>query len=363
MTNQPQTTNVSNPSEEEGEKRYICIHENKAYQMAENSMFSTWELCPDIEVIVGQMTSRWRGGKIPFAMWEQIVAFLRWTQLTFKAEALITLFYNHEARAWGCWAFAQEPVGMTVKSLPNHPTYKEDRKQFGRGWIQLGSVHHHCTGSAGQSGVDRNDECDRDGLHVTLGFMESSRLDTDIRQVFQGIQSKSALTTWIDMPAWCLNVPTHLRMEIFNKALETCGGGIEFPPVWKERMIPEKKITVEAREIPGRGTTSSGGVSAVGNQSSAFRNTCKNDIRRLCRAASLSYTEAYKLVSCSNPDKLGPIQQYQRTTFIGECHKEHIPPLWPEDILAELIQEEKNLEEEAARTARDEALMQAYAQD
>lgn len=218
----------------------ILLYEKKALRAVETPLYTGWEPAPDVKVIEGKPKFTWKGAKIPFALWSEMVCFLRWSQLTFKEEAMMTLFYNPESREWAAWPFPQEPAGMTIRLLHNHPLYATDRQQFGSGWLQAGSIHHHCNAGAFQSGTDTSDEMDRDGVHITLGKMEENVLDTHIRQVFDGLMGDSSLLDWIDVPQFLTQAPAYLRWDYTMTAIRSVRN-VEFPEVWKSRIIERPK--------------------------------------------------------------------------------------------------------------------------
>ena len=220
----------------------LIISNNKVLRSVDTPLYRGYAQATDINIVTeDKVKFEWKGAKIPWKVWTDIVCFLRWTQEAFKEEAMITLFYHPENRTWAAWAFPQEPNGMTIRLLPDVLLYKEDRKQFGAGWIQAGSVHHHCTTSAFQSGPDTADEQDRDGVHVTLGKMTDAVLDTHVRQVFDGIQGKTELIDWIETPPWLTGVPDYLRSDFAAFSLKAVRNE-GFPEEWKKRIF-EKEAT------------------------------------------------------------------------------------------------------------------------
>ena len=202
-----------------------------------NDFFEGWLPNPTKKVKIDcQPGFQWRGKKIPYAIWEQIVGFMKWSQKEHKAEAHLTLFYNTDTQQWAAWALPQEPAGMTVKLLENDPQFAIDRAQFGQGWIMAGSVHHHCESSAFQSQTDSADEKNRDGIHITIGKTSNKEIDIHCRQVMDGLMMEAELEDWFDGPDWIQHVPK--QFQDFGKELfSLCKGG-EFPEDWKSRVKP-----------------------------------------------------------------------------------------------------------------------------
>lgn len=230
----------------------IIIQNSVVLERVDNDLFTGWAPSTSYKVITGTPKFTWKGAKIPFALWSQIVCFMRWSQEKYKEETMITLFYNLEKKEWAAWAFPQEPAGMSIKLLPDHPLYEEDRKLFGTGWLQAGSVHHHCTAGAFQSGTDTTDEKDRDGVHITLGKMDQNIIDTHIRQVFDGVQGDSALMDWIDIPEYTKGIPQYLRYDFAMFCLKAVRNE-EFPEIWANRIFKREVVAMSNITNPHTG--------------------------------------------------------------------------------------------------------------
>ena len=166
----------------------------------------------------GGVGAFWKGSKIPFDLWAQIVAFMQWAFKELACEAHCTLFYNMETQEWDAWAFPQENGSSTVHTLENEE-YAKQRAKFPPPWIQLGSVHHHCSMGAFASGVDKSDETSRDGLHITLGKMAQDPMEIDSRATFSGTTSPTALGTWFETPEEIALFPKELHRELFMSLL------------------------------------------------------------------------------------------------------------------------------------------------
>lgn len=125
----------------------------------------------------------WTGPKLDPEMWRQVLAFFRWTYDTTKSESQVRLYVNYKTKVWRAWAFPQkEGTGMTALEIDNEEA-KEQRKQFSdvEGWFYYGTVHHHCAASAFQSGTDEANERGQDGLHITVGKIDSPQFDIHTR--------------------------------------------------------------------------------------------------------------------------------------------------------------------------------------
>lgn len=340
----------------------FLLHNKRLLQSVDTPMFTGWAEAPDHKIVEGTPKFKWKGAKIPFALWSQIVCFLRWTQEEFGEEAMVTLFYHPANRTWGAWAFPQEPNGMTVKHLSSHPQYAEDRARFGAGWVQSGSVHHHCKGTAFQSGTDTTDEQDRDGVHITLGKMEENVLDTHIRQVFDGVMGDTNMLDWIDVPEYLENCPHYLVYGFADYAIRAVRTE-EFPDEWKERIYERPKTytpvvhqpnlshfpggtPTKVERNPVKGTTVLTRTSSTNNGGGNGGHTTKNiteweekvreKMTKICGDLSLTPMEAFGLIS-SFPSQLSAEDIEMRRALSNALLKDSIPQLYAETILEGML--------------------------
>ena len=231
----------------------ILIHEKKAYEMVENDLYAAWKEIPD--VAIGAPGLFWKKNKIPWELWRKIVTFCKWSFDRDKDEALVHLFYNPEEDAWGAWAPPQKGWGMTVKQI-DCDEYKEQRRQWPEPWFQCGSVHHHCSGGAGHSGVDDKDEFDRDGIHITLGRMDKNPIEFHARAVFDQGWCDTSLTPWIEGP-FGGDIPAEYLREIHSKILLDLGHVLvpveEVPEQWRINFCMGHSKTIKGDpDVPRR---------------------------------------------------------------------------------------------------------------
>lgn len=360
-------TQIIAPTTEKPKQR-AAIKDGKLWVETDHGLYGNWEKTPGIiqdgklyveapyslaryeMTDAARIRSLWRGGKISWELWEQICAFMRWSQATYKCEALITLFYNKATGEWKAWPFPQHPVGMTIRYETNHPLYAPDRKQFGNDWIQLGSVHHHCTATAFQSGTDKSDEEDRDGIHITLGEMDKDRLSMDWRQVFDQVQSDANAINWIEMPPHVMAIPYELRFELFVKMVAYAGRTPDGKPglfnnEWKNRVIEKKTTpTNNPANHQARGNGSASAGSASGRHSLEvgikFREGRKRILTRICETLEISFAKAYTLVSAVDPSKLDDQDLQIRKGLLELASENLCPPMWAQYLIAEMCDEE-----------------------
>ena len=146
-------------------KQYV-VHDNEVFEKIENDLFTSYK---PVEVPKAKaLTAEWHGAKIPFDMWSEIMAFMKASQAKFSSETMLFLYYDEsKEQPWDFWVPPQETAGMTVKSSPNDPEFSKQRALYPD--VMFGTVHHHCTSTAFQSGTDEADETTREGFHFTVG--------------------------------------------------------------------------------------------------------------------------------------------------------------------------------------------------
>jgi len=183
----------------------------------------------------------WKGEPISAELWEQIVSFMRWTFRTYKSEAQLRLYYNDIEHKWGVGVFPQEVcTGMSSKELPDHPcrdiVFGEHTAESG--WREAGTVHHHCSTSAFQSSTDFNDEKDKNGLHITLGDMESDKAHGfHARASFRKVMYSVLPHQWLASP---MTTKEEAEVSFGGIGLLVPDSRRHFPNTWK-RFLVEKK--------------------------------------------------------------------------------------------------------------------------
>lgn len=216
----------------------VFRNKDKLFRLEENE-FCTVPV--ELELPESSPMIRWKKNKIPYDLWGSIVRFMLDSYKHLDAEAMITLFYNPESGEWAAHAFPQTTFGMSVETDQSTKEYKEQRSLFPSPFIELGSVHHHCKVSAFASGTDKEDEIDRDGLHITLGHMDQRELDIHARATIQGRTQMADLVSWIDVPEWVRNIPENME-ELREQAVECVlldsdlFKEFEYPKIWRKNL-------------------------------------------------------------------------------------------------------------------------------
>lgn len=324
----------------------LIIYQDRLYQQTETPLYKGWTLVPDVSTKKDPPDFQWTGGKIPFKLWSQIVSFMRWSYQEFKSEALVNLFYNLETRQWDAWPFPQEPRGMTVEFLTKHPMYAAGRAQFGNGWIQAGTVHHHCAAGAFQSSTDRTDEEKKDGIHITVGKVDTAQVELHFRQVFDGVMGECTGPDWIEADEFVTHCPEHLQASIYFLAIRNIPLG-EFPAKWKESIIKPVFPTgrPEAAPLsPNQGTLitgiRSGPHTAVNEHDRDRRDYTleqKARLQSVLGRLGISPAMALRLLRNQDAHLRTAEDMVERMTLSRELLKEGFPPLWAETLLEKVI--------------------------
>jgi hypothetical protein len=201
---------------------------------------------------------KWTGPKISPEVWNEVLAFFKWTNDTSQSESQVRLFVNTRDQRWAAWAFPQKAnTGMTAREL-DVPEAALQRQQFNAadGWIYFGTVHHHCGGSAFQSGTDEANERNQDGVHITVGFMNRTWYDIHDRFYLKGMKLLAfdisdlwAVTT--DYTSQWASIPEPLRPAIPADAKQKMAryemgrpapAGQTFPEQWRTNVIVEVQV-------------------------------------------------------------------------------------------------------------------------
>jgi hypothetical protein len=217
----------------------IAVFNDAVYVRESNDFWDGWQKTN--APVSKKPTFTWKRSLIPFDLWEQCLSFMRWTQEEFKSESLILFFYHTEEDRWAAAVFPQTTMGMTVSLDHDDPAYAQIRAEYGNGWIQAGTLHHHCTSAAFQSGTDKTDEENRDGVHITVGKVLDEEVDSHVRVSFGGVEYASSLDAWIEAPDWLNALPLYLQTEEFVSSLNLRPTDCDFPEEWQ--TLVKKRVT------------------------------------------------------------------------------------------------------------------------
>tara|TARA_R110000868_G_scaffold109256_6_gene297337 strand:- start:469 stop:1515 length:1047 start_codon:yes stop_codon:yes gene_type:complete len=183
-----------------------------------------------------------------------MLAFFQWTYNTSKSESQVRMFANHITKQWAIWAFPQtEGALMTTKEIENEDS-KTQRAQFpdSEGWFYYGTVHHHCGASAFQSSVDENNEKDQDGIHITVGKINTGQFDIDARVYQSGYKLVDFdITEFWDVGNITEGIPPQILKMLpddYDRRMALLQMGTPppndqtFPEIWKTNVIREVRV-------------------------------------------------------------------------------------------------------------------------
>ena len=191
------------------------ISDNKLYKKLDFPLFTTYQELSAVEH--EELVPVFKGKPIPRQMWKKILSFMKQSYDHFKSETLVFLFYDESKdQPWSWWIPPQETMGMTVKSSPDDPEYAKQRADYPD--TMFGTVHHHCSTSAFQSGTDAADEVNREGIHFTVGNLNTTAFDIHCRITIGSCHSDIPAGTYIAQAAdpfkKTAKVPDNIRKQV-----------------------------------------------------------------------------------------------------------------------------------------------------
>lgn len=237
--------------------KLIKTNRQDVREQKEVSGLLAYEIEYEIKGAKGRL--RYSGPKFAPEMWHQVTSFFRWTHKEMQSESQVRLYVNEKLGRWGAWAFPQQArTGMTAEELPVQETPEKARERFAfwnsepsDEWLYFGTVHHHCSASAFQSGTDERNECNQDGLHLTVGKMDSDRHDVHARFYLAGNCFEPDLSLfWPIESELAAKLPRELYDDVARfhmcEKIDT-----DFPSAWKANVVEiEPKRPTQRSEEP-----------------------------------------------------------------------------------------------------------------
>lgn len=241
----------------------------------------------DYSIKTGTSTIQWVGPKIDVQLWHAVLKFFKDTYDASKSECQVRLYCHARDCKWVAWAFPQEARSYMSAREVNNQEAQEQRAMFKdeEGWQYLGTVHHHCSTSAFQSGTDRDNEKGQDGLHITIGKLDSQQYDIHARFYLAGAEFVPDMSAFWDIGNYArtlLPADCHDRIARHQMTIPAPGETV-YPDVWKKNLIEIKAV----QPLPYHGHAAgfqaggSGNGSATGNAVSyGSGNTFPNETKR-----------------------------------------------------------------------------------
>lgn len=234
FSHQPTTANTSDMAKKEAKQKTFFLFDKKLYVEKEfDGLYTAGE---QLEIEERVSPFQWNGGLIPMEIHRKIISFFFDGYKKTNSENLIWLYYDIDTREWLAWAPPQECNGMTVSAETKNKDYQEQRKTIEERFVLLGTYHHHCKGNAFASGTDKDDECDRDGIHVTIGGIGQSEKELTIhcRAVFKGQEYPTRIENWVSGPHWLDQVPEIIQHKVYWSLLTLPAKDMEYSEQWLE---------------------------------------------------------------------------------------------------------------------------------
>jgi hypothetical protein len=202
----------------------------------------------EYEVKSGKGRLNYTGPKFSPDMWHQVLSFFRWTHQEMDSESQLRLYVNTKVGRWGAWAFPQEArTGLSAKEIAVQESPDKARERFASwdaepsdDWVYFCTVHHHCSASAFQSGTDEDNERNQDGLHITVGRIDSDRHDLHARFYLDGNCFDPDMSLfWPLAPELVEKLPASVLDELAR--FQMCEKvTVAFPDAWRANVIEAK---------------------------------------------------------------------------------------------------------------------------
>lgn len=195
---------------------------------------------------------QYTGPRISPEVWHQVISFFKWTYDTTKSESQVRLFLDTKENKWLAWAFPQEAkTGMTAKEIAGELHNAQRASLPNAEHLTLfGTVHHHCSASAFQSGTDEDNEKNQSGIHITVGSMDKPHHDLHCRFYHNGVRYEPDMSLLWDIGDSAREaVPKEMHNHIARYQMGKASS-VEFPKQWAENLIEVKSavVTTHAHE-------------------------------------------------------------------------------------------------------------------
>lgn len=230
------------------------------------------------EVSKTKASITWDGPKLN-TIWPEILAFFKWTYDEHRSESQVRLYVNHQTKVWAAWAFPQEAkTGMSAREIDNEEA-RTQRMAFSdsEGWLYFGTVHHHCSAPAFQSGTDESNEKNQDGLHITVGKMDEKKHDLHCRLYVSGHKFEPNMSWFWDVAPLVATIPEGMRKFMADgienqlardQMCEPVPKDAPFPQQWRDNVIDIRPVSIAT-------TTYQGGLGVgtivAGNYSKSYK--------------------------------------------------------------------------------------------
>lgn len=157
--------------------------------------------------------------KIPMLLFSQAVSFFRYVYNLYSSESVILLFYNKTKQHYKLVVPQQtvSPVFCKYESKIHIPNY-----------LRIGDIHSHANFAAFHSSTDEDDEQSFDGIHITVGDVQSTDVSISVSLVSNGSRCLVEADEYID------------KLHENNGKFKV--GTTYFPPEWLNQVSKIKTV-------------------------------------------------------------------------------------------------------------------------
>lgn len=127
--------------------------------------------------------------KLPLELIKKVTAFFKQVYDKHKSEAVGYLYYESSSGEWDFIPPAQKAGPANVKY---------DKAPIKNGWSVVGTIHSHANLTAFHSGTDHDDEKYFDGVHITIGKLDTRTPEFACSIVCQGARAEYEPNDLID---------------------------------------------------------------------------------------------------------------------------------------------------------------------
>jgi hypothetical protein len=222
----------------------IIIHEDEAYESFDNELCSSFQ---KIETVKQEPSIKWKKNPISLETWEDIKNICAFTYKEHNSECLIRLYYSPELDQWAPAFFKQKMTFMTVK---DELDVEEIERQVPSksGFVEAGSVHHHCATGAFQSKTDEDDEHGTEGIHITIGKLDESKYELHSRYSQSGSFLAPNMISFFEKPDWLESIPDDWRWRfsytVLKELLQNPGDPDKARKDWISNIVPKAASTI-----------------------------------------------------------------------------------------------------------------------
>ena len=226
----------------------LIIHEEEVYESVENELFSSFQ---QIETVKQEPSIKWKKAPIPLEIWDDIKNICAFTNKEHNSECLIRLYYSPSLDKWATGFFKQQMSFMTVKDEFDNEQLQL-QAPMEEGFVEAGSVHHHCSSGAFQSKTDESDEQNSNGLHITIGKLDSDKYELHSRFSQEGVFLSPNMLSFFEKPEWLESIPEDWRWRfsytVLKDLLQRPGDPDKARKDWVKNIVPKASSTITTRK-------------------------------------------------------------------------------------------------------------------